>query len=157
MSEVVAAALLRASLTQIEPKTVRSGVFNRGRHPVPEDEVPSETRQTSAVVVSALLQASLMQYRAERPVPRAEQISPRLPKSIYLLNLDTYARATGAPQKSVARQFLLLRRASELYEPLLAGAVFLVILSRLIERNGVCRALEKYLHSKLPSFYRTTL
>ena len=48
----------------------------------PEDEgFPSETRQTSEVVVSVLLRASLTQYRAERPVPRAEQISPRLPKT----------------------------------------------------------------------------
>lgn len=47
----------------------------------PEDEgFPSETRQTSEVVVSALLRASLTQYWAERPVPRAEQICSLLPK-----------------------------------------------------------------------------
>ena len=47
----------------------------------PEDEgFPSETRQTSEVVVSALLRASLTQYWAERPVPRAEQICSRLSK-----------------------------------------------------------------------------
>ncbi len=33
---------------------------------------PSETRQTSEVVVSVLLRASLTPYRTERPAPRAE-------------------------------------------------------------------------------------
>ena len=50
----------------------------------PEGEgFPSETRQTSEVVVSVLLRASLTPYRAESPVPRAEQICSRLPKHCH--------------------------------------------------------------------------